>query len=72
MRIFVRAKAKARETRVEKLDDTHFAVSVKEAPVDGKANRAIAKALAEYLGIPQVRVALAGGGTGRDKIFEIL
>ncbi|PIV45904.1 hypothetical protein COS23_01900, partial [bacterium (Candidatus Moisslbacteria) CG02_land_8_20_14_3_00_36_53] len=32
MKIFVKAKPLAKESKVEKIDDTHFVVSVKEPP----------------------------------------
>ena len=48
MKIFVKAKLNAKEERVERIDENNFIVAVKEPPVDGKANQAILKALAEY------------------------
>ncbi|MBI2642555.1 MAG: DUF167 domain-containing protein [Candidatus Wildermuthbacteria bacterium] len=47
MKIFVKAKPSSREEYVEKVDDTHFLVSVKEPPVQGRANKAIIKVLGE-------------------------
>ena len=38
MKIFVTVKPNAKEERVEKIDDTHFKVSVKEPPTEGRAN----------------------------------
>ena len=52
MKIFVKAKPNAKVERVEKIDETHFVVAVKEPPLRGKANAAIVSALAEYFGIP--------------------
>lgn len=71
MRIFVTAKTKAREACVERLDETHFVVSVKAVPIEGKANVAIAKALAKHLGIPVASITLRSGSTGKHKVFEI-
>lgn len=51
MKIFVQAKPGSREEKVEQTDGTHFTVSVKEPPVQGKANRAIVDALAKHLGV---------------------
>lgn len=62
----------AKEDRVEKIDDTHFKVSVKEPPVQGRANRAIARALAEYFKVPIARVNLVSGFASRQKVFEVL
>jgi uncharacterized protein YggU (UPF0235/DUF167 family) len=41
MKIFVKTKPKSKENKVEKIDDQHFTVSVKEPPMDNKANLAI-------------------------------
>lgn len=71
MKIFVKSKPGAREEKVEKVDDTHYTVSVKAPPERGKANQAIAKALAEHLGVHFVDVVLVSGATSRQKVFEI-
>lgn len=71
MKIFIAAKPSAREGRVEKTDDTHFIVSVKEPPVQGKANRAIIKALAAYFNVPAWRISITSGHTSRQKIAEV-
>jgi uncharacterized protein len=72
MKIFITAKPNAKEVKVEKIDDTHFAVAVKEPPRQGMANMAIAKALADYLGVVPSRVRLLSGFSSRQKVFEIL
>ena len=48
MKIFVKAKPDSNENKVEKIDDSNFVVSVKDPPVQGRANRAIVKILSEY------------------------
>jgi len=71
MKITVKAKPKAKEEKVEKIDDTNFVVSVKEPPIDGKANFAISQALAKYFGIKNYQVKLISGASSKHKIFEI-
>jgi uncharacterized protein len=71
MRVFVSAKPFAREQKVIKIDDTHFEISVKEPPIQGKANSAISRALAEYFGIMVSRVRLISGYSSRQKVFSI-
>ena len=51
MRISVKAKTSAKKELVEKLNDNEFVVSVKEPPIDGRANWAIARAIAEHFGV---------------------
>ncbi len=71
MKIFVQAKPGSREEKVEQTDGTHFTVSVKEPPVQGKANRAIVDALAKHLGVERHRVRIVSGHTSRHKRIEI-
>jgi uncharacterized protein len=71
MEIFVKAKPKSKIEKVEKIDETHFEVWVKEPPVDGKANFAVMKALANYFKIKMSAVALKSGFTSRNKKFDV-
>jgi len=70
MKIFVFVKPNAKENRVEKTDDTHFNIAVKEPPIQGRANRAVIEALAEYLGINKSALRIVSGHTSRQKIIE--
>ena len=46
-------------------------IAVAAPPVDGKANAALRKILAEWLEIPQSKIELKSGQSGRDKQFVI-
>jgi len=72
MKIFVKAKPNAREEKVVKVDETNFVVSVKEPPVQGRANMAIAKALAQYFKVSFSQISLVSGFSSKQKVFEIL
>ena len=71
MKISVNVKPNAKQVKIERVNESHFLIRVKEKPQEGKANRAVIKALAEYFGIPQADVALVKGQSSREKIFEI-
>lgn len=82
MKIRVKAKTKSKVERVERLDqptllpDTQmempsYKVSVKEAPIQGRANEAIIKALAVHLDLPSSAIKLISGQTSKQKIFDI-
>ena len=71
MKIFVTAKPNAREQSIEKNNETSYTVSVKEAPVQGRANIAIIKAIAEYFDVAPSRVRIISGWTSRQKTLEI-
>jgi hypothetical protein len=42
------------------------------APVDGEANKQLIRFLAEVLKIPQSRIEIVAGASGRDKIVSVL
>jgi len=72
MKIFVEAKPGSKNEGVERIDENHFVVRVKEPPIQGRANRAITKALAGHLYIAPFRIKLVSGFSSKQKIFEIL
>jgi uncharacterized protein YggU (UPF0235/DUF167 family) len=82
MLIIVKAKAGAKVAKVERVEQetlpldvkkalVTYKVSVKESPVNGKANDAIICALAEYFEVSKFRVSLISGPTSKQKVFEI-
>jgi uncharacterized protein len=87
MKIIVKAKTRAKITKVErvgqpaidfpnndnkkKTETVTYKISVKEAPVDGKANEAIIKALSEYFEVSKSSITLVSGQTSKQKVFEI-
>ena len=54
-----------------KPSDEVFIVAVREPAKEGKANRAIEKALAAYFKVPVSRVRIVSGHAARKKIVEI-
>ena len=70
MKLHVRVKPKAKETRVVHVDETHFSVWVKEPPEEGRANEAVLRAVCEYLGVGRARVSLVRGGRSKNKVIE--
>ena len=61
--IFVKVKSAAKEEKIEKIDKRNFRISVKEPPVEGRANQAVIKALAKYLGIATSNIKIISGLT---------
>jgi uncharacterized protein YggU (UPF0235/DUF167 family) len=70
VKVFVKAKI-SKTTGVERIDERHFVVSVKERPVQGRANEAIVMAMAEHLAVSRRFVRIISGHTSRQKILEI-
>ena len=78
MKIFVKAKPNAKENNVTpplpKLmpdDEEWYVVSVKERPVEGRANEAIAKILAKHFRVSRTQIHLISGANSKRKVFKI-
>jgi len=71
MEIFVKAKTRAKEEKIEKIDGNHFKISVVEPPENGKANEAIMKVIAEYFDISLSEIVLVSGFSSKQKKFKI-
>jgi len=71
MKIFITAKPGAKKEFIEKIDESHFVVAVKEPPIQGRANSAIIKSLADYFGINSWQIRIIGGLFSRQKTVEI-
>ena len=72
MKISVVVKSNARTSKIEKTDDGCFKIWVKETPIEGKANEAVVKMLAEYFDVARSRVDIISGHTAKKKIIEII
>lgn len=71
MRINIKAKPNSKEEKVEKTDDGSYSVSVKEPPIQGRANRAIIKILGEYFNKPDYKIKIVSGWTARTKVVDV-
>jgi uncharacterized protein (TIGR00251 family) len=71
MKISVRVKPNAKQEKIEKVNESHFLLWVKEKPQEGKANKAVIKILSEYFDVPQSAVVLLKGQSSKEKIFEV-
>lgn len=56
---------------VETGADGELTVFVRERAIEGKANDAVIRLLAEHFGVPRSALALISGATGRLKRFRI-
>jgi len=70
-KIKVRVTPRSSRNEVIGFQDGLLSVRVTAPPVEGAANTAIIKLLANHLGVPKSRISLAAGAKGREKTFEI-
>ena len=71
VRIRVHAQPGAKQSRIAGAYGETVKIAVATPPVDGKANKAMQKLLAGWLGVAVSSVTLASGMTGREKQFLI-
>ncbi len=70
MKLFIKVKARSKEERVIRIDDTHFKVWVKAVPEKGKANEAVIALLSEYFSGPKATFEILSGHTSNQKVIE--
>ncbi len=78
MKVVVRAKPGAKREYIKEttglfgpVGERRFVAAVHEPAVEGRANRAIERALARYFGVPPSHVRVVGGFMAKEKIVEI-
>ncbi len=71
MKIFVKVKPNSKTDIVERINDNQIDVSVKEPPVQGRANQAVIRVLAKYFNVIPGRIKILSGWSSRNKIIEI-
>lgn len=70
--VSVRVKPGSRKGPLVEADEAgQLTVYVREQAIDGKANKAVIRVLAEHFGVPPSRVELASGAAARIKRFRI-
>jgi uncharacterized protein len=62
----------AKKTAIVGAHGDALKIKVAAAPVEGAANEALLKFLAQHFGVPRRQVTLKSGATARNKIVEIL
>jgi uncharacterized protein (TIGR00251 family) len=62
---------RASRTEVAGVLGDQLRVRLTAPPVDGAANEALVRFLAERLGVPRSAVRLVGGETGRSKVVAV-
>jgi uncharacterized protein (TIGR00251 family) len=67
----IRVQPRAKRTEVAGERDGAVVIRVNAPPVEGKANEAVCKLIAQRLGVPKTAVQIVRGSSGRDKLVRI-
>ena len=70
-RIKIKVHPRARRTRIAGMIGDAYKLDLAAPPVDGKANEACVRFLAEVAGVASSRVRIVLGLTSRTKVVEI-
>jgi len=70
-KINLRVIPRARQNKIDVDENGTYRVHITAAPVDGAANAAVIKMMAEYFDVPKSQIKIVRGETSRDKIIEI-
>ncbi|MBI2676491.1 MAG: DUF167 domain-containing protein [Candidatus Yanofskybacteria bacterium] len=71
MKISVKIKTGSKKEEIKKVGNDSFEIKTKALPIEGKANSAVTKILADYFDIPKSRVKILKGQKSKLKILEI-
>jgi uncharacterized protein (TIGR00251 family) len=69
--ISVRVQPRARRDEIVAVRDRVLVVRVTAPPLDGRANDAVRRLLAEHLGVPRSAVSILRGERSREKVLRI-
>ena len=67
----VKLQPRGRSDELLGFADDVLRARVSAPPVDGKANRALCRLIADRAGVPPSRVAVVRGAKSRDKLVEV-
>ena len=71
MKLLLRVKPNAKEEKIVQTGPGEYQAWVKAAPVDGKANEAVLRVLADHFHVPKSLINIISGHNARVKRVEI-
>lgn len=71
-RINVRVIPRARQNKIDIDENGIYRVHITAVPVDGAANDAVIRALADFFSVPKSYIKIIRGATSRNKVVELL
>lgn len=71
MKLFIKVKPKARQEKVERMDESHYIVHAKNIPEKGKANEGVIRLLSSYFSVSKSNIIIISGKTSRLKVITI-
>jgi hypothetical protein len=72
MRIYIKVIPRSSRNLVEKINEGEYRVHLTAPPVDGKANEALIKLLAEHFSVAKSAIEIVGGKSSSRKMVDVL
>ena len=72
MKYTISVKPNAKQTKIVRISETELCVHLHAAPQDGKANEELVRVLSKFFHVPQLRICISKGATGRKKIVDVV
>lgn len=70
-KVKLRVIPRARQNKITTDADGTIRMHITAAPVDGAANDAVIRALADYFHVPKSQIKIIRGATSRNKVVEL-
>jgi uncharacterized protein (TIGR00251 family) len=71
LRIYIKVIPRSSRNLVEKISEGEYRVRLTAPPVDGKANEALVRLLAEHFDVAKSAIAIVGGKSSSRKMVDI-
>ncbi|MCX6761944.1 MAG: DUF167 domain-containing protein [Candidatus Moranbacteria bacterium] len=71
MRIYIKVIPRSSQNKIEKISEGEYRVHLNAPPVDGKANEALIKLLAEHFGVAKSAISIIGGKSSSRKMVDV-
>jgi len=71
MQLLIEVHPNSRQEKIEKITDSVYKIYVREPAREGKANKAVIEALAEYFKVAKGLIAIKAGKTAKNKVVVI-
>lgn len=72
MRIYIKVSPRSSRNEVVRVSEGEYKVKLTAPPVDGQANEALIKLLAEHFKVSKSCISIVGGKTAKIKIVDVL
>ncbi|MDD3852266.1 MAG: DUF167 domain-containing protein [Syntrophomonadaceae bacterium] len=72
VRLNIRVQPRSSQNKICGVTDGAIKIKITAPPVDGEANQAVIKLLAQWLGVPRSNISIPKGETSKNKIVDII